>query len=234
MNEPSFPPLFHGHVVTGQIDPFEQAKADAIKGCDAGRVLYKLEPDTLQAAIVFAPEVPLEDAMAMLPLCGVGFQNALGALAPPEVAVHLGWDGHIRVNGASCGKLDVEAPDGNTKDVPDWLVVGLTLRLWPESDETGHTPDRTALYAEGCADVSATALLESWVKHTLVGINTWTDLGVSTLHKEWSGLAHGLGDQVELAEHRGLFIGVDERFGMLIKTKEKTHLVPLTHLLDHR
>ena len=83
-DSPVFPPLLTGAQAE---DPFAQACAEARQGCDAGLVLYNLGPSVLQAAIVFAPEVPLAQAMAMLPLCAVGFQNALGALAPPEVAV---------------------------------------------------------------------------------------------------------------------------------------------------
>ncbi|MDP2738655.1 MAG: P-loop NTPase [Pseudorhodobacter sp.] len=36
-------------------------------------------------------------------VCAVGAQNALGALAPPESAVHLDWTGGIRLNGGHCG-----------------------------------------------------------------------------------------------------------------------------------
>ena len=105
MTEVTFPPLMSGHAVSGDQDPFETACIKAVQGCDAGLVVYNLGADLLRAALVFAPEVALRDAVAMLPTCGVGFQNALGALAPPEVAVHLEWDGGIRVNGARCGQL---------------------------------------------------------------------------------------------------------------------------------
>jgi biotin-(acetyl-CoA carboxylase) ligase len=234
MSAPSFPPLFIGQAVTGQIDPFEKAQAEALKGCDAGLVVYNLAADVLRGAIVFAPDVPLADAMAMLPLCGVGFQNALGALAPPEVAVHLDWDGGIRVNGALCGMMYIAASDHDPKAVPDWLIVGLTLHILPESDDPGHMPDRTALYAEGCADVDAAVLMEAWVKHTLVGINGWSNDGITGLHRDWRGLAHGIGDAVDIAGKAGTFLGVDEQFGMLIRDFETTHLVPLTHLLEPR
>jgi len=109
MSELSFPPLFSGLAVEGQIDPFDKACVEATRGCDAGLVVYNLGSNTMRAALVFAPDVILADAMAMLPLCGVGFQNALGALAPPEVAVHLDWDGGIKINGAACGRLRVAA-----------------------------------------------------------------------------------------------------------------------------
>ncbi|KIN70170.1 hypothetical protein Z946_24 [Sulfitobacter noctilucicola] len=232
MSTPSFPPVFSGLAVEGAIDPFDKACMEAVRGCDAGLVVYNLGRNTLEGAIVFAPEVELADAMTMLPLCGVGFQNALGALAPPEVAVHLDWDGGLRINGASCGRLRVAASDNDPEAEPAWLVVGLTLPLWPDSDAPGDTPDQTALYAEGCADVQADDLLESWVKHTLVGINTWLDQGSGPLHKEWRGLAHGIGEDIEMADLSGTYLGVDERFGILLRDTETTHLIPLSTLLE--
>jgi len=232
MSAPSFPPLFSGQEVTGGTDPFEKACVEAIKGCDAGLVVYNLGANSLRAALVLAPDVLLGDAMAMLPLCGVGFQNALGALAPPEVAVHLDWTGGIRINGASCGRLRVAASGTEAEMEPEWLVIGLELPLWPESDDPGESPDETTLYAEGCADVKADALLESWVKHTLVGINRWSDEGVAPLHKDWRGLAQGIGEPIELDGKSGTYLGVDERFGLLLRDAETTHLIPLTHLLE--
>ncbi|MBV6638733.1 MAG: hypothetical protein KI788_22830, partial [Mameliella sp.] len=85
----TFPPAMSGEEVGG--DPFDGAVMRAIRGCDAGLVCYRIAADRMGAALVMTPEVPLQQAMVMLPLCGVGFQNALGALAPPEVAVHLAW-----------------------------------------------------------------------------------------------------------------------------------------------
>ncbi|MEO9825770.1 MAG: DUF4444 domain-containing protein [Paracoccaceae bacterium] len=232
MSEATFPPLFIGQQVTGTTDPFDKACVEAVKGCDAGLVVYNLGANTLEAAIVFAPDVTLRDAMAMLPVCGVGFQNALGALAPPEVAVHLDWSGGLRINGASCGAMRVAASDTDPNAEPQWLVVGLALPLWPESDDPGATPNKTTLYAEGCADVNARDLLESWVKHTLVGINTWAEDGAGALHKEWRGLAHGIGEDIEMDGKSGTYLGVDEHFGLLVRDAETTHLVPLTHLLE--
>lgn len=232
MSTPTFPPLFSGMAVEGQIDPFDKACVEAARGCDAGLVVYNLGANSLQAALVFAPDVALSDAMAMMPLCGVGFQNALGALAPPEVAVHLDWEGGIRINGGSCGALRVAASGTDPKMEPHWLVVGLHLPLWPENDDPGTTPNQTTLYAEGCADVNALDLLESWVKHSLVGINTWLEEGVAPLHKDWRGLAYGIGEAIEINGISGLFLGVDEKFGMLIRAEDTTHLIPLTHLLE--
>lgn len=231
MSAVTFPPLMQGAAVPDGADPFVTACSQARSGCDAGSVFYALGHDVLRAAIVFTPDVALQQAVVMLPLCAVGFQNALGALGPPELAVHLGWDGRVRVNGANCGDLQMAASGHAPDVVPDWLVLGLQLQLWPESHETGLTPDKTALYAEGCADISANILLESWSRHTLSLINRWEDDGTAALHKEWSGLAHNMGETVVQFDQTGTFLGVDEDFGMVLRDDAGTHLIPLTRLL---
>ena len=231
MSEPlTFPPLMWGEETT---DPaLDHAARRAALGCDAGLVSYMLAADRAEAALVFAPEVPLAQAMTMLPLCGVGFQNALGALAPPEVAVHLEWDGGIRVNGASCGRFQVLSATTDPEAVPDWLVVGWTLPLLPLDADTGNDPDRTALYVEGCAEVEPPALVEAWARHSLNWIARWEAEGPRALAAEWRGLAHGLGEDITRGALTGSFLGVDEAFGMLLRVGTETHLIPLTTLLE--
>lgn len=230
MNEPVFPPLLTGHPVQGGEDPFERAQAMAALGCDGGTVVYNIQADRLRVAIVFAPEVVLSEAMAMLPLCAVGFQNALGALAPPEVAVHLGWDGLICVNGAKCGMFRVAASDADTEAEPDWLIVGWDLALLQTSQAPGENPDVTALYDEGCADVSATQLVESWSRQMMTWLNRWQEDGNAPVHGEWIGLLCGVGEPIG---ETGVFLGTDERFGMLIRHGSDTQLRPLTELLEN-
>ena len=226
MTTPQFPPLFKGQDAQGG-DPFAMAIAAAEVGCDAGLVIFDLAADRLRAAIVFAPDLTLADAAVILTVCGVGLQNAIGALGPPEVSVQFGWDGTVYVNGGRCGVLRIAA--SGTPDVePDWLVIDLTLSLWPDSDETGLQPDQTALYAEGCAEIDAISLLEAWARHTLVGINTWTDSGTAQIHREWQGLAHGLEGEVTAASLTGTYIGLDDRLGLLLKIDDTTTLIPLT------
>jgi biotin-(acetyl-CoA carboxylase) ligase len=227
---PAFPPLMRGESVTQ--DPFEAAQARAALGCDAGTVVHNLQVDRLRAAIVFAPDVALEDAMAMLPLCGVAFQNAMGALAPPEVAVHLEWSGAIRVNGAGCGRLRASASGEDPGAVPDWLVIGLDLPILMTAIDPGDTPDVTALHEEGCADVAPLALLESWARHVLNWIHRWEETGNAPLHTDWMALAHGVGEDIVIADRAGTYLGVDERFGMLLRDSATTHLVPLSMVLE--
>jgi BirA family biotin operon repressor/biotin-[acetyl-CoA-carboxylase] ligase len=229
-NDISFPPLMWGEATVA--DAVEHARMRATMGCDAGLVAYNLLGHELQAGLVLAPEVPLAKAMAMLPLCGIGFQNALGVIAPPEVAVHLQWDGGLRINGARCGGFVVYASGADVSAAPDWLVIGLRLPLYPPSENPGDTPDQTALFAEGCADVSPAQLLEAWARHSMNWITRWEDEGNRPLHAEWRGLAHGMGEQTSCFGLSGTFLGVDEDFGMLLRDDTTTHLVPLTRLLE--
>jgi biotin-(acetyl-CoA carboxylase) ligase len=221
-----------GRAVTGATHPFDAACALAAEGCDAGLIVHNLTANHLMAAIVLAPEVPLAEAMVMLPTCGVGFQNAFGALAPPEVAVQLEWSGGIRLNGASCGRLRVAAGGTDPEVEPDWLVIGLDLPLLQITERPGDQPEQTTLYDEGCAEVDPVELLEAWARHSLVWINTWEDAGPRALHAEWRGLAWRMGEEVTQSGHTGTFQGVDDRFGMLLREGDTTHLIPLTALLE--
>jgi biotin-(acetyl-CoA carboxylase) ligase len=229
---PGFPPLLSGLAAAPGEDPFASACAEAAKGCDAGLIVYALGPSALRAALVFAPEVPLTNAAVMLPLCAVGLQNALGALAPPEVGMHLDWNGGLRLNGATCGQMRAAASDATPDDIPDWLVVGFDLTILPESDTPGDTPDRTSLYGEGCADVDTVTLLEAWARHTLLGINRWSDDGPAALHREWSGLAWHTDKDLQHGDVTGRYLGIDENFGLLLKVGDAPHLFPLTDLLE--
>ncbi|KJZ20457.1 biotin/lipoate--protein ligase family protein [Loktanella sp. S4079] len=217
---PNFPPLFQG-MVTDKA-PNDVAIACAQNGCDAGLVVYNLSSNELRASVVFAPEVPLAEAMIMLPICGIGLQNALGALTPPETAVQLKWDGTILINGAACGRLSVYTDIVLIKHSPKWLTVNLCLTLSDDSTEPGYLPGSTSLAAEGAGDIHPAALLESWIKHTLVWINRWADDGNKPIHAEFSALWH------KDEQH----VGLDPKLGLIFKVNDMMVLKPLTSLLE--
>ena len=230
---PMFPPLMQGINAAGA-DPFEAACSEAEQGCDAGTILYDVTPERLSAAIVLAPEVALLDAAAMLPLTGVALQNALGALGPSELAVHLCWDGPIRVNGAVCGGLRAATDTADTGAEPGWLVTGFELVFARPNVAGGDTPDETDLMSEGCGDLTPTDLLESWSRHLLNWISRWEDEGMGPLHTEWAGLAYGMGKDGTFLGKTGHFLGLDEKLGLLLRTDGQTMLLPVTDLLEIR
>jgi biotin-(acetyl-CoA carboxylase) ligase len=227
---PVFPPLLTGRAVPG--DPRRDAIAAARDGAEPGLLLYRAPSEDLEAAVVLAPDVPLRDAAQMLPLAGVALQNALGALGPPELPVELEWNGHVRVNGARTGRLRAAVSDRDPDAVPDWMVVGLTLRFVPEAGDGGETPDETALYAEGCGDLAPLDLLESWARHLLVWIHLWEEDGPRALHRDYGALLHGRGATVSALGQSGDHMGLDERLGLLLRGPDGPALLPLTDLME--
>ena len=51
------------------------------------------------------------------------------------------------------------------------------------------------------------------------------------VHDEWRGLVHGMGEDINIDGQIGTFLGVDENFGLLLRTGDETTLIPLTKLL---
>jgi biotin-(acetyl-CoA carboxylase) ligase len=229
----NFPPLFSEHEIAAPAEPFEVACQFARDGCDSGLVVHARGLDRLRAAIVFAPEVALREAMAILPACGLGFQNAFGALGPPQSALTLTWDGVILLNGGRCGGLRVACDTTDPDVVPNWLVVGLDLVLMSFSDDPGETPDLTALDEEGCGDIDPGELLEAWLRHGLFWINQWSEDGPRHLHRDWEGILAGVGETVTIGEDTGVLLGIDANFGALLKG-DTTRLVPLSECVNRR
>lgn len=237
MIEPTFPPLFSAQRVGDNFDPFARACEQAEIGADAGTVVYAPPGNQLRAAMIFAPDIPLREAVAVRIACGLGFQNAFGALAPPKAAVHLGWDGGIDLNGASCGRFRFAANTQDPQEIPGWLVVGLEVQLLPRSDlDPGLTPNDTSFFDEGCIEVEPILLLEAWTRHTLHWINRMTDEGNKPLHAEWEGLSRATGEALTVRAGNkrlhGEFVGVDEHFGMLMRRDGDVRLVGLHEILE--
>ena len=180
---------------------------------------------------MLAPEVPLGEAMAMWPACGLGLVSALGALGPSEMAVELEWGGAVRVNGALCGRLRAAAPSREPEGVPDWLVVGVEVPFGLDVEAPGLAPERAALAEEGCGDLTPERLLESWSRHTLAWVRRWDEEGAGPLHGAWRGLVRGIGATVAVAHEgaalTGTLVRLDERFGMILRTEGGTRAVPL-------
>jgi BirA family transcriptional regulator, biotin operon repressor / biotin---[acetyl-CoA-carboxylase] ligase len=233
---PDFPPLFDGRAVAS--DAFEAAVSAASRGCDAGLLLYRPSPQAIDAALVLAPDVPLADAAAMLLVAGNGFADAFGALAPPEFALHLDWPGGFRVEGGRCGGLRAATTPCENDEIPGWLVIGIAVPIRRETaGEPGESPDETDLTSEGTG-LAPDDLLSAWARHTLAGIARWEDQGIAPVHRDWTGRAWGLGQPRTVAAatgtRSGVFQGLDERGGILLKSEAGTALVPLTEVIERR
>lgn len=194
--------------------------------------------DVLDAAFVLAPEAPLGESLSILFAVQNGFGDALGALAPPEVAITWVWPDRIRVNGADCGVFRVDASTRDLTATPNWLIAGVTLQMAsPLSIEPGHSPSTTALIEEGVGDLTRTRLLESWSRHCLVWINSWLEDGFRPVHDAWIGRVEEKDAVVSLthggASRRGVFLGLDDRGGLLLKSGDDVAALGLEAMLDH-
>lgn len=227
---PSFPPLLRGEETPPGMDPFAKAVAQAALGADPGLVAWTRDEAAMRAALVLAPEAPLERAVSVTFAVALGLGDALGALAPPEVAVHYVWPATVKVNGGDCGHLRAAASTTDPSAEPDWLVVGVHVDyLMPDMDEPGRSPEQTCLAEEGCIEVTPPLLLESWSRHTLVWINRWLDDGLRPIHDAWRARAWKMGEPLAGG---GLFVGLDETGGMLVRTGRTTELRPLSSMLE--
>lgn len=235
--DPVFPPLLAGHAVKAPQRPFDYACHQAGRGTlGAGDFVWGRNTRRVECAVILEPEVPLQVALQMNALAQVAVVDCLGALLPPAVAVHLRWPGTILVNGATAGEVRLGAPTTDPGAVPDWLVVGLDLRLVHDDPdrEPGEMPGVTSLAEEGGGDLTRTDVLQSFAAHFLTWVNIWQDDGFRPVHDSWMARAEGDGSDPMLVEYNETQqlvrpLGLDEEGGLIIRPEDgQAKALPLT------
>ena len=185
---PLLPPILTPIPVVNGIDVF--AKAIAVAGkSETGTVLYSENPEYVEVAIILSPEIPKIKCNQMLYIMMVASGDAIGALAPPEVAVTYAFPGFIFLNRGAAGLVKVEiAPSNDDQSIPDWMVVGLKLRLNNniEINENEINADVTSLADEGGGYVSRTRAIESLSRHFLAWVSQWEDEGFKPVTEVWN------------------------------------------------
>jgi len=185
---PLLPPILTPIPVVNGIDVF--AKAIAVAGkSETGTVLYSENPEYVEVAIILSPEIPKIKCNQMLYIMMVASGDAIGALAPPEVAVTYAFPGFIFLNRGEDGLVKVEiAPSNDDQSIPDWMVVGLKLRLNNniEINENEINADVTSLADEGGGYVSRTRAIESLSRHFLAWVSQWEDEGFKPVTEVWN------------------------------------------------
>jgi BirA family transcriptional regulator, biotin operon repressor / biotin---[acetyl-CoA-carboxylase] ligase len=230
---PVLPPLFQPLAVTPDIDPFERALQVAAEGAEAGTVLWSIGLERCQAAVVLAPEHPLEDSLPIVLVAMLGLGDALGALLPPVVALTFSWPDRIEINGGVIGGVRmVSARTERPGDVPDWIVIGygLAVQSRPGAGEPGQRLRRTTFANEGC-EVACIDLIEHFSRHFLGWINRWQEDGVAPVRQAWLSRASGLSSSIEIASgpHRkqGIFCGLTDTGSIRLMRNGITQTVSL-------
>lgn len=231
---PVFPPLFRPFAVTPELDPFERCLSIAGEGAEAGTLLWSIGPDACECAVVLAPEQALESSLPIVLVAMLGLGDALGALAPPVVAVTFGWPDRVEVNGGVVGGVRLACPGHVAAEtVPDWLIVGFGIAMRSRWGDDARHDDlrRTTLADEGCGDIATIDLLEAFSRHFLGWINRWRESGVEPVKQAWLSRATGLGKpvQVEVDRHwkHGTFAGLTDTGAMRLVKDGVTQTISL-------
>lgn len=232
VTRPLFPPLLTGLPCKGSEDPLTFAcRLARDPETEPGTVVYAEDDRRLAAALILAPDRPLSDAAAAAFAVQLGLADAIGALAPPEVACHLEWPDRLRINGAVAGRFRMVASDVTPDAEPDWLVIAADLAITPKPGEGGEDTETTTLHEEGCGDVTAPALIEAFAHHLMARLHTFLTDGLGPLHADYQTRAHGLHDNIDYPEP-GHLTGFDEHAGQILKSADGTRIIPLHNFIE--
>jgi BirA family biotin operon repressor/biotin-[acetyl-CoA-carboxylase] ligase len=171
---PPLPSVFTPHALPASADAPAAAMALAA-GQGAGTLVWAEAADRIDAAVVLEPETVLEAARPALLAAANAMADALVVLGPPEIPVTLRWPAILLVNGGEVGQAVLAVPPGAAAEaVPDWIVVGVRLRMrQADGAEPGLHPGRTVLFEEGFGDILVPELVAAWARHLMAGLSEW-------------------------------------------------------------
>ena len=233
---PILPPLFQAQAVSPDTNPFDRALQLAVEGVEPGTLLWSASQSRCQAAVVLAPEHPLEDSLPVVLVTMLGLGDALGALVPPVVAVTFSWPDRIEVNGGTVGGVRLaSAKTEASTALPDWLVVGYGLaRESSEDDTQTEADDRTTLIEEGC-EIACIDLVENFGRHFLGWVNRWQEDGVAPVRQAWLSRASNLSKTIEVTSgaHKklGIFTGLNDTGSIRLMRNGITQTVSLAEAM---
>ena len=239
--EPTFPPLLNGRVVIRGDEPRELAIAGAKRGeLGAGDTLWLQDTTKAELAIVLEPDDPLTRSAQMLPLAVAAAGDCLATLTPPQVGVQCRWPARLLLNGADAGGCALTVPAAcQPTDVPAWMVLHFTLRLvFDEAAEPGTTPGITSLAEEGGEELTTVDVLDSFSRHFLSLLDTWTNDGFGDVVQNWSTRVEGTDEPIEMPHPTGpvtaRVLGLDEDGNLLVRQagSERTTALSLLECLD--
>ncbi len=236
---PSFPPLLKSRPVALGTGSFKAAM-DACKQGDAraGDFFWSEAQDVLDITMVLEPEVSAGRSLQMLFAAMVAFADSFGAIGPPEVGIFYRWPNVMLINAAQVGVARVGMPRCDAGDVPAWMAVGLDVRIQPDprSPEPGYNLLNTSLWDEGAGEVDRTMLVESFARHFLTWINTWTEEGFKPVHEAWLGRAIGHKEVLDIQwqgkKYKGMFLSIDEEGNLLLQRKAETLSLPVMAIVE--
>ena len=142
---------------------------------------------TLRFAVVLAPDRPMPDPGVVSNLGSLALFDAMAALAPPQVPVHLTPPGGLSVDGAQVAAVRSTLAPSTAGEVPEWAVLGFEVDVSGHAADPGGAPDRTSLHEEGFGDVTAADVLVNTLRHLLMWMDAWGQDGPAALEPALRG-----------------------------------------------
>ena len=176
----ALPPGFR--VLPGEDDPWRIAIEAASAGAEPGSIFWSGTQGRCHAVFVFAPDRPLT-AGFMLDLGALALFDAVAALAPPQVPVHLLPPDGLAVDGGRVATLLMAEAPTTAGAIPDWAILGIDVAVNTGAAAPGETPDQTCLSEEGFGDVAPADLLLHMSRHLLGWLDLWQEEGAAALRR---------------------------------------------------
>ncbi len=166
----------------------------------AGTLVWVRRADIVDCAVVLEPAQRL--AVARQVACA-GLNAAADALAvdcPPEKPLVFRWPDALFYDNGLVGGVRLGWPVDCPEDaVPEWLVLGLALRVWADGVPGAAPP--AALGDEGFPDFDTGGFVESYARHLMLALDDWSARGPAAVlarwRERWDG--HGPADPADLA-----------------------------------
>ncbi len=160
-------------------DPWAAALRAAALGAEPGSVFWDGATDWCRAAFVLAPDRPLQGEV--LDLGALALFDALAAVAPPQVPMHVILPDGLAVDGGRVATLRAEKAAAAPGAIPEWAVLGIDVAVGRINAAPGDQPDRTCLHEEGFGDVTTADVLTHTCRHLLSWLDAWQQDGPASL-----------------------------------------------------
>jgi biotin-(acetyl-CoA carboxylase) ligase len=228
--EPSLPTIFRASRSVASGPPGMALRRQA-GSAPEGTLIWSDAGGRLSLALLLDPDGDWRQSAPVALVAVVALGDAVGALAPPTVAVTNAWPDRLETNGGLVGGVVLD-PIGPDPAMPARLILGLEAAVAaPLGIEPGHRPEVTSLAEEGCEEITPVRLLESFSRHFLSWLHRWQEDGFAPVRAGWRARGPRPGATVSVETRgetvRGSFRDLGEE-GELVLQQETAELrVPL-------
>lgn len=184
MHRLDLPPPYGQTALHAGGDAFGHACAVAT-AAGAGTLIWTDRADRVDVAVVLEPADTLAVARQVIFAALNAAADALAVSAPPEKPIAFHWPDAIRFDGGLVGGARLAWPPAcGEAEVPDWLVVGIGLRVAVGDSPSNATPP-AALMEDGFEDFEVPAFIESFARHLMAALDDWSARGPASQLAHW-------------------------------------------------